>query len=168
LITHEAAHYVAARLHKVEASLPYFIPMPVLSPFGTMGAIIRMKGTIPTRRALLDIGASGPLAGLLVAIPLYAYGAAHSDIVAIGSSGGVELGEPILIKLLDHFARPAPEGQELLLSPIAFGAWAGMFVTFINLLPLSQLDGGHVAYALFGKKQNRLPGSPLALAFFSS
>lgn len=156
LITHEAAHYVAARLHHVDASLPYFIPMPVLSPFGTMGAIIRMRGTIPTRRALLDIGASGPLAGLLVAIPLYAWGAAHSEIVSVGSTGGVELGEPLLIKLLDHFARPAPDGKELLLSPIAFGAWAGMFVTFINLLPVSQLDGGHVAYAMFGKKQNRI------------
>jgi membrane-associated protease RseP (regulator of RpoE activity) len=156
LITHEAAHYIAARFHRVDASLPYFIPMPVLSPFGTMGAIIRMRGTIPTRRALLDIGASGPLAGLLVAIPLYAYGAAHSEIVTTGSTGGVELGEPLLIKLLDHFANPAPEGKELLLSPIAFGAWAGMFVTFINLLPVSQLDGGHVAYALFGKKQNRI------------
>jgi membrane-associated protease RseP (regulator of RpoE activity) len=115
-----------------------------------------MRGTIPTRRALLDIGASGPLAGLLVAIPLYAYGAAHSEIVTTGSTGGVELGEPLLIKLLDHFAQPAPEGKELLLSPIAFGAWAGMFVTFINLLPVSQLDGGHVAYALFGKKQNKI------------
>jgi hypothetical protein len=156
LITHEAAHYIAARFHHVDASLPYFIPMPVLSPFGTMGAIIRMKGTIPTRRALLDIGASGPLAGLLVAIPLYAWGAAHSEVVSVGSTGGVELGEPILIKLLDHFAHPAPDGKELLLSPVAFGAWAGMFVTFINLLPVSQLDGGHVAYALFGKKQNRI------------
>ena len=156
LIAHEGAHYVAARFHQVDASLPYFIPMPVLSPFGTMGAIIRMRGTIPTRKALLDIGASGPLAGLLVAIPLYAWGAAHSEIVTVGSTGGVELAEPLLIKLLDHFARPAPEGKELLLSPVAFGAWAGMFVTFINLLPVSQLDGGHVAYALFGRKQNRI------------
>lgn len=156
LLTHETAHFLAARRHRVDASLPYFIPLPLLSPFGTMGAIIRMRGTIPTRRALLDIGASGPLAGLAVAIPLYAWGAAHSEVVTIGASGGVELGEPLLVKLVDHFVRPAPEGKELLLSPVAFGAWAGMFVTFINLLPVSQLDGGHVAYALFGAKQNRI------------
>lgn len=156
LVTHEAAHYIAARWHKVDASLPYFIPLPMLSPFGTMGAIIRMRGTIPTRRALLDIGASGPLAGLLVAIPLYAWGAAHSRAIAIGSTDGVELGEPIMVKLVDHLVNPTPSGFELELSPIAFGAWAGMFVTMINLLPVGQLDGGHVAYALFGPRQNKI------------
>lgn len=156
LVTHEAAHYVAARWHKVDASLPYFIPLPLLSPFGTMGAIIRMRGTIPTRRALMDIGASGPLAGLLVAIPLYAWGAAHSKVIEIGSSEGVELGEPIMVKLIDHFVNPSPPGHELELSAVAFGAWAGMFVTMINLLPVGQLDGGHVAYALFGPRQNTI------------
>jgi membrane-associated protease RseP (regulator of RpoE activity) len=156
LVTHEAAHYIAARWHKVEASLPYFIPLPMLSPFGTMGAIIRMRGTIPTRRALLDIGASGPLAGLLVAIPLYAWGAAHSKVIAIGATEGVELGEPILVKLIDHFVNPTAAGYELELSAVAFGAWAGMFVTMINLLPVGQLDGGHVAYAMFGPRQNKI------------
>lgn len=156
LVTHEGAHYVAARWHRVDASLPYFIPLPLLSPFGTMGAIIRMRGTIPMRRALLDIGASGPLAGLLVAIPLYAWGAAHSKVIAIGSSEGIELGEPILVKLIDRIVSSAPSGYELELSPVAFGAWAGLFVTMINLLPVSQLDGGHVAYALFGSRQNTI------------
>lgn len=156
LVTHEAAHYVAARWHRVDASLPYFIPLPLLSPFGTMGAIIRMRAAIPTRRALLDIGASGPLAGLLVAIPLYAWGAAHSKVIALGSSAGIELGEPILVKLIDRLVSSAPSGYELELSPVAFGAWAGLFVTMINLLPVSQLDGGHVAYALFGPRQNTI------------
>lgn len=157
LVAHELGHYVAARLHKVEASLPYFIPLPLLSPFGTMGAVIRMRGVIPTRRALLDIGASGPLAGLCFAIPLYIYGAAHSRVIpAVTPGTGAQLGESILLKVLDHaFAPAVPEGMDLLLSPIAFGAWGGMFVTMINLLPVGQLDGGHVAYALFGPRQDR-------------
>lgn len=158
LVAHELGHYVAARLHKVDASLPYFIPMPILSPFGTMGAVIRMRGLIPTRRALLDIGASGPIAGLCFAIPLYIWGAAHSHLVPLPTSGdgSMQLGESILMKVLDHVFAPAkPEGMDLELSPIAFGAWGGMFVTMINLLPVGQLDGGHVAYALFGTKQDR-------------
>ena len=158
LVAHELGHYVAARLHKVDASLPYFIPLPLLSPFGTMGAVIRMRGVIPTRRALLDIGASGPIAGLCFAIPLYIWGAAHSHLVPLPSTGdgSVQLGESVLMKLLDHVFAPAkPEGMDLELSPIAFGAWGGMFVTMINLLPVGQLDGGHVAYALFGPKQDR-------------
>jgi membrane-associated protease RseP (regulator of RpoE activity) len=158
LVAHELGHYFTARLHKVDASLPYFIPMPLLSPFGTMGAVIRMRGVIPTRRALLDIGASGPIAGLCFAIPLYIYGAAHSHLVPISvpGEGSVQLGESILMKILDHVFAPAkPEGMDLELSPIAFGAWGGMFVTMINLLPVGQLDGGHVAYSLFGPKQDR-------------
>jgi len=158
LVAHELGHYVMARVHKVDASLPYFIPLPILSPFGTMGAVIRMRGVIPTRRALLDIGASGPLAGLCFAIPLYIYGAAHSHLVPITApgDGAIQLGESILMKILDHVFAPAkPAGMDLELSPIAFGAWGGLFVTMINLIPVGQLDGGHVAYALFGPKQDR-------------
>lgn len=158
LVAHELGHYVTARIHKVDASLPYFIPMPLLSPFGTMGAVIRMRGVITTRRALLDIGASGPIAGLCFAIPLYIWGVAHSHVVPITGpgEGSVQLGESILMKVLDHFVAPtkAP-GTDLELSPVAFGAWGGMFVTMINLLPVGQLDGGHVAYALFGTKQDK-------------
>ena len=156
LVAHELGHYIAARIHKVEASLPFFIPMPILSPFGTMGAVIRMRGTIPTRRALLDIGASGPLAGLVFALPLYAWGVAHSRIVPIDPTSSIELGESILVRLLDRvFAPSVPAGMTLFYSPIAFGAWGGFFVTMINLIPVGQLDGGHVAYALFGPKQDR-------------
>lgn len=154
LTVHEAGHYIAARYHKVDASLPYFIPLPLLG-FGTMGAIIRMRGSIPTRKALLDIGASGPLAGLAVAIPLYAWGVAHSSVTNIGGEG-TELGNSILLTLLDHvFGPTVPAGMEPQLSPVAFGAWAGMLVTMINLMPVGQLDGGHVAYALFGPRQNK-------------
>jgi membrane-associated protease RseP (regulator of RpoE activity) len=117
-----------------------------------------MRSVIPTRRALLDIGAAGPLAGLALAIPLYAWGAMHMKAVPIdtlGNSG--ELGESLLLRLLDHvFAPKVPDGMELVLSPVAEAGWAGMFVTMINLLPVGQLDGGHVAFALFGPRQNRL------------
>lgn len=155
LTAHELGHFVASRIHRVEASLPFFIPLPVLSPFGTMGAVIRMRGSIASRRALLDIGASGPLAGLAFALPLYAYGAAHSKIVPMQSGDSVELGESLIVQALDYLAHPGvPAGSELYLSPVAFGAWAGMFVTMVNLLPVGQLDGGHVAYALFGKRQD--------------
>ncbi len=159
LLAHELGHFIAARIHKVDASLPYFLPLPLLSPFGTMGAVIRMRSVIPTRRALLDIGAAGPLAGLALAIPLYAWGAAHSQAVPLSGleDAGMQLGDSLLLRLLDHaFAPPVPEGTDLLLSPVAFAAWAGMFVTMINLLPVGQLDGGHVAFALFGPRQNRL------------
>ena len=156
LVAHESGHYVAARIHKVDASLPYFLPMPILSPFGTMGAVIRMRGTIPTRRALLDIGASGPLAGLVLAIPLYAWGCAHSKMAPLGVEGG-ELGESLLLRVIERFAGPvAPAGMELSLSPVAYAAWAGMFVTMINLLPAGQLDAGHVAFSLFGPRQNTI------------
>ena len=156
LVSHELGHYIAARLHKVDASLPFFIPLPLLSPFGTMGAVIRMRGTIPTRRALLDIGAAGPLAGLVFALPLYAWGVAHSRTIPTPPGELWELGESLIIRGFDRlFAPEVADGQTLVYSPVAFGAWGGMFVTMINLLPVGQLDGGHVAYALFGPKQDR-------------
>jgi membrane-associated protease RseP (regulator of RpoE activity) len=158
LLAHEFGHYFAARVHKVDATLPFFIPLPVLSPFGTMGAVIRMRSVIPTRRALFDIGAAGPLAGLVLAIPLYAWGVARSQVLPIDvTSEGLQLGESLLTRLIDHFFAPAvPAGTDLMLSPVAFAAWAGMFVTMINLLPVGQLDGGHVAFSLFGPRQNRI------------
>lgn len=159
LLAHEFGHYIASRIHKVDASLPYFIPLPLLSPFGTMGAVIRMRSVIPTRRALLDIGAAGPLAGLVLAIPLYAWGVAHSRVVSLDGmdEGSMQLGGSLLLRVLDHwFAPPIPEGSDVMLSPVAFAGWAGMFVTMINLLPVGQLDGGHVAFSLFGPRQNRI------------
>jgi membrane-associated protease RseP (regulator of RpoE activity) len=173
LLAHEFGHFIAARIHKVDASLPYFIPVPFISPFGTMGAVIRMRSDIPTRRALLDIGAAGPLAGLAFAIPIYVWGLAHSQVVPVGSlEGGVELGDSIFLHLLDHaFGPHVPDGMVVLLSPFLYAGWAGMFVTMINLVPCSQLDGGHVAYALFGPRQDRIAGwvhrSMLAFFFVS-
>lgn len=155
LLAHEFGHYIAARIHQVPSSLPFFIPIPApLSPFGTFGAVIGMRGRFPSRNALLDIGAAGPLAGLGVAIPLYAWGVRHSAVVPL-EPGMTSLGNSLALRALDGlFAPTVPPGSDILLSPVAFAAWAGMFVTFVNLLPLGQLDGGHVAYALFGPRQN--------------
>jgi len=151
LLVHEFGHYIAARAHGVDASLPYFIPLPA-SLFGTMGAVIRMRSAIPTRRALLDIGASGPLAGLAVAIPLYAWGLSHSKVIDVSGDGDqLSLGTSLLLRVMEP--RTAP-GTDILLSPIALAGWGGMFVTMINLLPVGQLDGGHVAYALLGRRQD--------------
>jgi membrane-associated protease RseP (regulator of RpoE activity) len=156
LLAHEFGHFIAARIHGVDASLPYFIPLPLLSPFGTMGAVIRMRSVIPTRRALLDIGAAGPIAGLAVAVPLYAWGVAHSPVVAV-EGDAVELGSSLLSRAVDWAVAPnVPEGYDIMLSPVAFAGWVGMFVTMINLLPVGQLDAGHVAYALFGRRQNAI------------
>lgn len=155
LLTHEFGHFFAARYHRVDASLPYFIPLPLLSPFGTMGAIISMRGRIRSRNALLDIGASGPLAGLCVAIPVLVVGLMGSPVEAI-SSPGIQEGQSLLyIALKRVILGPIPPGHDVFLNPVAFAGWSGLFVTALNLIPIGQLDGGHIAYALFGPRQNR-------------
>jgi len=155
LICHEFGHYFAARWHGVPASLPYFIPLPFLSPFGTMGAVISMPERIRSRNALLDIGAAGPLAGLAVAVPVLVVGLAHSPVVQ--PSGGWVEGQSLFYLALKRLVLgPIPAGHDVLLSPTAFAGWAGLFVTVLNLLPVAQLDGGHIGYALFGRRQNTL------------
>ncbi|MGK4006640.1 site-2 protease family protein [Sorangium sp. So ce1036] len=155
LLAHEFGHYFAARAHGVEASLPYFIPLPVVSPLGTMGAVISMKGTIKSRNALLDIGASGPLAGLVVAIPVLLVGLARSEVHAT-SGPALQEGRSLLYLLLRWLAvGPIPESHDVFLGPTAMAGWAGLLITAFNLFPVGQLDGGHVAYALFGKRQDR-------------
>ena len=156
LIAHESGHYIAARLHKVPASLPFFIPLPFLSPFGTMGAIIGMSGRIRSRVALLDIGAAGPLAGMAVALPVLAYGLAHSEI---GPNTGhyTQEGQSLLYLLLKRvFAGPIADGLDVHLHPTAYAGWVGLLVTMINMLPWGQLDGGHIAFALFGERQHTI------------
>jgi membrane-associated protease RseP (regulator of RpoE activity) len=171
LLTHEFAHFLFARRHGVNASLPFFIPMPVVSPFGTMGAVILMRDRIKSRNALLDIGASGPLAGLIVALPVLFYGLSISKVQPL-TAGGLQEGQSLLYLLLKRMTLgPIPDGYDVYLHPVAFAGWAGLFVTMLNLLPVAQLDGGHVAYALFGPKQNRYSAivrwSLLALAAFN-
>lgn len=155
LLFHEFGHYFAARYHHVDASLPYFIPFPLLSPFGTMGAVISMRGRIKSRNALLDIGAAGPLAGLLIAIPVLVYGLLGSPVKEV-TSPSIQEGQSLLyIAMKRLLLGPIPDGHDVFLNPVAFAGWTGVFVTMLNLLPVAQLDGGHIAYALFGLKQNK-------------
>ncbi|MFO0619304.1 MAG: site-2 protease family protein [Polyangiaceae bacterium] len=155
LLTHEFGHYIAARLHQVRASLPYFIPMPMVSPFGTMGAVISMPDRIRSRNALLDIGAAGPLAGLFVALPVWCVGIATSKVEPLGGTY-IQEGQSILYWALKKvLAGPIPAGSDLSMSSVAFAGWTGALVTMLNLVPVGQLDGGHIAYALFGARQDR-------------
>ncbi|MEO8906277.1 MAG: site-2 protease family protein [Polyangiaceae bacterium] len=156
LIAHESGHYIAARLHRVPASLPFFIPLPKLSPFGTMGAVIGMSGRIRSRVALLDIGAAGPLAGMVVALPVLAFGLSWSQVGANPAHDYFEEGQSLLYLLMKRvFVGHIPDGLDVQLHPTAYAGWVGLLVTMINMLPWGQLDGGHIAYALFGVRQNQ-------------
>lgn len=148
--THELAHYLASRRHGVSATLPYFIPAPNI--IGTFGAVIKMKSPITDRRALLDIGAAGPLAGFVIATLAVVLGLGYSKVEApSGESEGLRLGSSIIFNILVRVVLDIePEGYDLLLHPIAFAGWIGIFVTSLNLLPVGQLDGGHITYAIFG------------------
>lgn len=153
---HELGHYFAARYHNVPVSLPYFIPMPTrFSLIGTMGAFIRLKAPVKNRRALLDVGAAGPLAGMVFALPILWYGLATSPVGPLPPGGYMLEGNSILyalmkIMILGRFL-PA-NGIDVSLNQFAWAGWVGLLVTGLNLIPVGQLDGGHVAYVLFGKK----------------
>jgi membrane-associated protease RseP (regulator of RpoE activity) len=155
LIAHEAGHYFMSRRLGVTVSLPYFIPLP-LPPFGTMGSIIHAQTPMRNRRQVLAIGAAGPLAGLAVAIPLLIYGLLHSTVQpVIAAPGSLTEGNSLLYAGLKFliFGRLLPGGGfDVFLHPVAFAAWGGLLVTMLNLMPAGQLDGGHVAYALLGKR----------------
>ena len=196
---HEMGHYVLARLHGVDSSLPYFIPLPLLG-FGTLGAVIRLRGRIPHRNALVDIGAAGPLAGLAVALPVLFWSFREAAVVdaaplvsqfpvdgSLWGLGGELLtfvrawlagtpletpdythqllvfGEPLLMDAVRYLARgPLPAGKEVVMNAPMMAAWFGLLVTLLNLLPVGQLDGGHVAFAVLGRHARRL-GKAMAL-----
>jgi membrane-associated protease RseP (regulator of RpoE activity) len=151
---HELGHYVMSRYHRVNASLPYFIPVPTI--FGTMGAVIKMKGRIPSRKALFDIGVAGPLAGLVAAIVVTTIGLQLDPVSVEGPIFQIQgLNYPPLIQFI-----AAATGSQLLytdtamrVNPVVVGGWVGMFVTFLNLIPVGQLDGGHILRAMLGKRQ---------------
>jgi membrane-associated protease RseP (regulator of RpoE activity) len=151
LLGHEMGHYVMARRNRVPASLPYFLPIPpVLGPLGTAGAVIVMRGRIRSRNALMEVGAAGPLAGIALTIPLLLLGLSLSPVIPIPEMGYLE-GQSLLYLLLKRIAvGPIPEGHDVLLHPVAWAGWLGLLVTMINLMPVGQLDGGHIFYALFG------------------
>jgi membrane-associated protease RseP (regulator of RpoE activity) len=180
LLCHEMGHYLLARSHGIDTTLPFFIPLP-FGPVGTFGAVIRIRSALPSRRAVLDVGAAGPFAGFVVAVPLYAWGIAHSEVRPVGDAvlelpsmgalalvrdwvSGAERFSSELIHPGDNLVTwcmkqltlgPLPPGTAVFEHPVAFAAWIGLFVTTLNLIPLGQLDGGHVTYALLGRRGAR-------------
>lgn len=151
LTAHEAGHFIAARLHGIPATLPYFIPMPVLLT-GTLGAVIGMEGSRANRRELFDIAVAGPLAGLVVALPLLTCGLMQGTV---GQSNPFAL--PPLATWIQSLVRPdLPSGTTVAPNPLFMAGWVGLLVTGLNMLPVSQLDGGHVCYAVFGRRGNWL------------
>lgn len=162
--THEFGHYYYAQKHKVDATLPYFIPAPpFLFLIGTFGAFIKMKSPIYRKDALLQIGAAGPIAGFLVAVPALIIGLLFSDVVDnTNVKGALMLGDSILMKILTWITHPRLlETQDIMLHPIAFAGWIGLLVTMLNLLPIGQLDGGHVSYAMLGRKHDLIAKAAL-------
>ncbi len=155
LLCHEFGHYIAARLHRVPASLPYFIPIPLA--LGTFGAVITMPERIRTRNAVLDIGAAGPLAGIIVAIPILLVGLSLSPVLPTPESNYAVEGQSLLYALLKYLVHgPIPAGHDVFLHPTAAAGWAGLLLTMLNLIPFGQLDGGHIAYALLGQRHAKL------------
>ena len=154
LMVHELSHYFTSRKHHVSASLPYFIPAPPI--IGTFGAIIKMKPPIPDKRSLIDIGASGPIGGFIIAIVACVVGLSMSEVKPAGSlDGGLAFGSSLLFSFLSEIVLHAgPEDYDVILHPVAFAGWIGLLVTSLNLLPIGQLDGGHIVYALFGEKHS--------------
>ena len=172
---HELGHYVACRYYDVDASLPFFLPVPI-SITGTLGAFIRIREPIPQKRMLFDIGIAGPLAGFAVAVPALFIGVAMSHVVKVpdNTGGMLELGEPLQFKLASWmWWGTQPDGYSLNMHPMAFAAWFGLLATALNLFPIGQLDGGHISYAVLGPRSTYVTfatiGVAIALsAFFST
>jgi membrane-associated protease RseP (regulator of RpoE activity) len=170
---HEFGHYFACRYYHVNASLPYFIPVPPPLLTGTLGAFIRIRQPIRTKRMLFDIGVAGPLAGFVVALPALIIGIALSHVSPLPKDfSGLELGEPLLFKIVSSavFGHVA-DGYSVNLHPIAFAAWFGLLATALNLFPIGQLDGGHISYTVFGRASTRITlitvGIAVVLTFVS-
>jgi membrane-associated protease RseP (regulator of RpoE activity) len=171
---HEMGHYLLCRHYNVDASLPYFIPMP---PFlfltGTLGAVIKIREAFPSRRVLFDIGVAGPIGGFIVLVPALFYGMTLSNVVPEPTQGSVlYLGEPLLFKLASFaIVGPVRDGYTINIHPMVFAAWFGMLATALNLLPFGQLDGGHITYATLGRWSTPISiatvGSAVAMTFVS-
>jgi Zn-dependent protease len=156
--THEMGHYLMMRRHKAAATLPYFIPAFLVSPFGTFGAAIMLRETLKNRKTLLDVGAWGPVAGFIVAVPILFIGLATSTVTTIVEGGFVE-GNSLLYVFAKWivFGEVLPNGDvDVMINQLAWAGWTGLFVTALNMIPLGQLDGGHVLYSLLGDRARRL------------
>ena len=169
---HELGHYLACRYYGVDASLPYFLPVPITLT-GTLGAFIRIREPIPYKRWLFDIGIAGPIAGFLVAVPALFIGISLSRVVPLTPDAGLFLGEPLLLKFASWvFFGPLPDTQTLVLHPVGFAAWFGLLATSLNLFPVGQLDGGHISYAVLGKRSTYVTiamiGVAIALSYRSA
>jgi membrane-associated protease RseP (regulator of RpoE activity) len=154
LLAHEFGHYLAALYHRVESSLPYFMPSPIL---GTFGAFIRVRSPISSKEALFDIGISGPLAGFVFLMPALSVGLAFSKILpGIAHQGSLDFGIPWLQWLLTKAIFPGVPVGDVCLHPVARAAWVGMLTTAMNLLPIGQLDGGHILYSFFPRRHRQV------------
>ncbi len=159
LLGHEMGHYFMSRRNGMRATLPFFLPLPFISPFGTLGAVIRMGGPSPSRKALFDTGVAGPFTSFLLSIPAILVGLKLSKVIPSSHLQGeiIRLADPLLVTLIQQFIIPVvPDHFEVMLHPLAYAGWVGLFVTALNLLPIGQLDGGHIAYALFGKGSRKI------------
>jgi len=153
LLAHEMGHYLMSRKYGVPATLPYFIPFP-LSPFGTLGAVIRMSGVIRDKKALFDIGVTGPLCGFILAVPCVFIGTKLSIPMKVPATEGIiHMGDPLLLRFAEWLiVGNLPAGFDILIHPLGYAGWVGLFITALNLLPIGQLDGGHILYGVFGEK----------------
>ncbi|HMK74654.1 MAG TPA: site-2 protease family protein [Thermodesulfobacteriota bacterium] len=154
LFGHEMGHYLMSRRYGIRATLPFFLPFP-LPPFGTLGAVIRMESTVSSRKALFDTGVAGPLTSLILSIPAIVIGLKLSTVVPTShiKEGALRLADPLLFSSIQRLVLgQISENYEIVLHPIGFAGWVGLFVTSLNLLPIGQLDGGHIAYGLFGRR----------------
>jgi len=167
LLAHELGHFFACRYHHIHSSYPFFIPFPTL--IGTLGAFILIRSPIRTTRALFDVGASGPLVGVLVAVPALVYGIVHAKVVpglGIPAENKIILGAPLILHLLAPVFHHGASAADLLLHPVGRAAWVGLFATSLNLLPAAQLDGGHILRSV-SQRAHRFSSIllPLLLAF---
>ena len=156
---HEFGHYWASRRNGVRSTLPYFIPAPPVFIAGTFGAFIQIKQVIPNRRVLMEIGSAGPIAGFIVALPTLIYGLSLSTVSPALGIEGVNFGSSLVLNLCSEWVlgvNPQSPDLNINLHPIAFAGWIGMFVTALNLIPIGQLDGGHIIFALFPNKHGLL------------
>ena len=157
LIAHEMGHFLTSKYYRIDASLPYFIPAPTL--IGTFGAFIKMRSPVMNKRVLLDVGANGPLAGLLVTIPILAVGLKLSEVreLAAPLAEGMTLGTSIILSVMTSLILGnLPDTHQVILHPLGFAGWIGLLVTSMNLIPVGQLDGGHIAYAMFGRRTRHM------------